>query len=77
MKKHKFNEIKNLEVKTLLVKALEIRKDISDLKLKKQVKDTKSIFKLKKDLAKVLTVLNQKKLIENLKDLPAGRQEAK
>lgn len=68
MKKTQLSEIKNLEIKSLLVKAKEIRKDMSELNLKKDVKDVKSIFKKRKDLAKVLTVLRQKQLLESLKE---------
>ena len=67
MKKTNLAEIKNLEIVQLLVRHKELIKELSDLKLKKDVKDIKSGLKLRKDLARVLTVLNQKKLIENLK----------
>ena len=67
MKKTNLAEIKNLEIVQLLVRHKELIKELSDLKLKKDVKDIKSGLKLRKDLARVLTVLNQKKIIESLK----------
>ena len=67
MKKTNLAEIKNLEIVQLLVRHKDLIKELSDLKLKKDVKDIKSGLKLKKDLARVLTVLNQKKIIESLK----------
>jgi len=67
MKKTNLAEIKNLEIVQLTLKFKDLSKELSELKLKKDVKDIKSGLKLKKDLARVLTVLNQKKLIENLK----------
>ena len=36
--------------------------------LKKDLKDIKSGYKLKKDLARILTILNQKRLIKDLKE---------
>jgi large subunit ribosomal protein L29 len=66
MKKAEYSEIKNLDVKALIAKAKEINKDLTELKLKKDVKDIKSGFKKRKDLARVLTVLRQKQLIVNL-----------
>lgn len=68
MKKTQFAEIKNLEIKALLVKRSEIKNMMTEIKLKKDVKDVKSIFKKRKDLAQVLTVLRQKQLLEALKE---------
>lgn len=68
MKKINLAEIKNLEIAQLMLKFKEGSKELSDLKLKKDVKDIKSGYKLKKDLARILTILNQKKLIKNLKE---------
>lgn len=68
MKKTQFAEIKNLAIKSLYIKANEMRKDMSNLKLKKDAKDIKSIFLKRRDLAKVLTVLRQKQLMESLKE---------
>lgn len=63
------NEIKTLDVKALVLKAKTLRGEIADLVLDKnmnKLKDLKSIDKKKKDLARTLTVLEQKKLIEKL-----------
>ena len=68
MKKTNLTEIKNLEIAQLLIKFKDGSKELSDLKLKKDLKDIKSGYKLKKDLARILTILNQKRLIKDLKE---------
>ena len=69
MKKNEFVQIKALSIKELAIKAKDLRQEISnliiDLNMKK-LKDTKSVFKKRKDLAQVLTVLRQKELLEQL-----------
>lgn len=77
MKRSEFAEIKNLDIKTLSARVIDLKKEIEKVKLEKDVKDTRTISKKRRDIAMILTVLTQKKMIENLKDLPAGRQEAK
>lgn len=77
MKRSEFTEIKNLDIKTLSAKVIDLKKEIEKVKLEKDVKDVKTISKKRRDVAMILTVLTQKKMIESLKDLPAGRQEAK
>ncbi len=66
MKKNDFIQIKGLNVEELKVKALSLKKEISDLvmdKNMKKLKDTNSVGKKKTDLAQVLTVLQQKVLL--------------
>lgn len=69
MKKDDFAQIKGLDQKAILEKTREIRLEINDLVLDKnmnKLKDVKLIYKKRKDLARMLTVLNQKKIIEQL-----------
>ena len=71
MKKTDFNELKNLTIADLLVKADSFRKDLADLVLAvsdktNKGKDVKLAFKKRKDLAQVLTVVSQKRLLEKL-----------
>lgn len=63
------NEIKVLDIAALLQKAKALKVDIGDLILDKNIsklKDLKSISKKKKELARVLTILGQKKMIASL-----------
>ncbi len=69
MKKNDFLEIKNLDAKTLMDRARIIRGELADLRVEKGINkltDLKVITKKRKDLAKILTVVNQKRLIEKL-----------
>lgn len=69
MKKRDLIEVKNLEVSGLIKKAQDLKQEIADLLMDKnmdKVKDLKSIFKKRKDLAQVLTVLRQKQLLMEL-----------
>lgn len=69
MKKSELNVLKGLSVKELFarVKALkqEIAADTFDLNMKK-LKDIKSVFKKRKDLARLLTIVKQKQLLKEL-----------
>lgn len=69
MKKNELNLIKGQSIKELADKAKGLRKEIAglliDLNMKK-LKDTKSVFKKRKDLAQVLTILRQKQTLEQL-----------
>lgn len=63
------NEIKVLDVEALLAKAKALKIEINDLVLDKnisRVKNLKSISAKKKDLARILTVVNQKQAIAKL-----------
>lgn len=69
MKRNEFIDIKNLDQKALLAKVLQLKDEIADLVLDKnlsKLKDLKSISKKKKDLAQILTVVKQKQLLEKL-----------
>lgn len=69
MKKNEFVIIKGLDIKELRIKLKVFKKEIADLtmdKNMKKLKDLKSIDKKRKELARVLTVLNQKELLAKL-----------
>ena len=69
MKKNEFVIIKGLSLKELKMKAKDLKKEIANLSMDKnmkKLKDLKSISKKRKDLAQVLTVLNAKQLLEKL-----------
>lgn len=72
MKKNDLTEIKTFDMKTLIEKAKSINKEIADLIMDKnmsKLKDLKVISKKRKDLAQVMTVLNQKRLLESLESV--------
>lgn len=63
------NEIKVLDIAALIAKAKALNIEINDLVLDKnmnKLKDLKSISKKKKEMARILTALNQKQLIASL-----------
>lgn len=63
------NDIKVLDIATLLSKAKALRAEIRDSVLDKnigKVKNLKSISRNKKDLARILTVVSQKQAISKL-----------
>lgn len=69
MKKNGLNQLKGLPTGELAEKAKSLKKEIADAifdKNMKKLKDTKIVFKKRKVLAKVLTILRQKQLIEEL-----------
>lgn len=69
MKKNDLVVIKGLDIKELGVKAKNIRQELADLVLDKnmkKLKDLKAISKKKKDLAQVLTIVRQKQLLLEL-----------
>lgn len=66
MKKTQLNEIKSLDSKTIWARVTDIRKELVKLQLEREVKDIKNSLKKRRDLAQLLTILNQKKLIESL-----------
>lgn len=66
MKKNDFVQIKGLNIEELKAKVNVFKKDIADLvmdKNMKKLKDTNAVSKKRKDLAQVLTVLQQKVLL--------------
>lgn len=69
MKKNDFKEIKTLSLKVLSEKIKQAKKDVADLildKNTKKLKDVKVIFKKRKEIAKMMTILNQKQLVEEI-----------
>jgi ribosomal protein L29 len=78
MRRNDFLEIKNLDNKTLLGKVMTLRGEISELVMDKnmsKLKDLRSIFKKKKEIAQILTVVKQKQLLEVMEDLAQGESE--
>lgn len=69
MKKNDLIQVKGLDPKQLWLKAKSIREDIANLvmdKNMKKLKDLKIISKKRKELAQVLTLINQKELLQKL-----------
>ncbi len=80
MKKNEFVAIKGIDLKELKEKLKALKKEIADLHLDKnmkKLKDLKSISKKRKDLAQVLTVLNQKKLLAKLDPVVVSTERKK
>lgn len=69
MKKNELVIVKGLNIKELREKARTLKKEISEVvmdKNMKKLKDLKTSFKKRKDLAQVLTVLRQKTILAEL-----------
>lgn len=69
MKKNDLNQAKGLSIQELLTKIKLLRKEIEDAildKNMKKLKDLKTVFKKKKDLARMLTIVKQRELLEAL-----------
>lgn len=69
MKRNEFVALKGLEIKELMLKADGIRAEIADATMDKNrniLKDLKSIDKRRKDIAKILTLINQKMALEKI-----------
>ncbi len=69
MKKTELTQMKGLDVKELAGKAGDLKKEIANLvmdKNMKKLKDLKSISKKRKALAQVLTILGQKEQLGKL-----------
>lgn len=69
MKKNDLVQIKGLDLKELKLKVKAIKTEIANSVLDKnmkKLKDLKTIFKKRKDLAQVLTVIRQKELLGEL-----------
>ncbi|EKD85508.1 MAG: hypothetical protein ACD_38C00010G0005 [uncultured bacterium] len=72
MKKNDFVQIKGMDLKELAGKDKDLKKEIADLTLDKnmkKLKDLKIIAKKKKDRAQVLTVIKQKELLKQLESI--------
>lgn len=73
MKKNELTQIKGLDLKDLRLKANSIKEEIDNLvmdKNMKKLKDLKMISKKRKFLAKVLTIVRQKEMLEQLESKP-------
>lgn len=71
MKKNDLVQIKNLEIVDLFKKMSLIKQEINDLYFDKKMnklKDIKTFFKKRKELARVLTILRQKELLKQLEE---------
>lgn len=69
MKKNEFAQVKGLDIGQLKEKAKVLKKEIADLVIEKnmkKLKDLKMVYKKKKDLAKILTVVKQKEMLVQL-----------
>ncbi len=69
MKKKEFIVIKGLSIKELITKVKEIKKEIAEMtmdKNMKKLKDLRAVGKKRREVAQVLTLLAQKKLLEKL-----------
>ena len=69
MKKSNLQDIKILSLKVLSDKVKQAQKDVADLildKNTKKLKDVKVIFKKRKEIAKIMTIIKQKQLVGEL-----------
>ncbi len=72
--KFDITSIKNMDTKSIFATAKQMKVAIADLMLDKnmnKLKDLKSIDKKRKELARTLTIFNQKKVLEKLE---AGKE---
>ena len=78
MKKKDFVQIKGLDLEQLRTKLGSLRKEVANLVLDKnmkKLKDLKMIFKKKKEIAQIITLMKQRELLENLEaKLKEGKQ---
>ncbi len=75
MKKNDLIEIKKMEITALLARVKKEKKELVDLLMDKnmnKLKDLKSLYKKRKNIAQILTVARQKEL---LKDLEGGQEK--
>lgn len=78
MKRTELNEIKNLEINTLRQRVKKAKAELADSVMDKnmgQVKDVKSIWKKRKNIAQMLTILRQKQLISELESVGQIKSE--
>lgn len=72
MKKNDFNQMKNSDIKELLIKVKTLKAEIADLVMDKnsrKLKDLKAISKKRKDVSQVLTIVKQKQIMSDLEKL--------
>lgn len=80
MKKNNLSEVKLLEVKEILARVNSLRKELADLEIDKnmkKMKDVKIISKKRKDVAQMLTIAGQKRLLKELEERSAKKGESK
>lgn len=80
MKKNDFIQIKGLGNNELILKVNSLKKELADLvmdKKMKKLKDLRIIFKKRKELAQVLTVLRQKELLAELESSKKNQESKK
>lgn len=69
MKKSELGEIKKMETKALIEKIKQAKKELVDLKFDQnlgKLKDKKQVYKKRKDIAQMMTILKQKEMLEQL-----------
>lgn len=69
MKKNEFSQLKEQTIKALQTQLKKEQKELADLCLDKNMRklaDIKAVSKKKKDMARILTVIGQKQLVEQL-----------
>lgn len=72
MKKSELKEIRSLEIKDLTERVKKTKQDLVEAFMVrsesgKGSKDVKAVFKKRKDIAQMMTILRQKQLVEELK----------
>jgi ribosomal protein L29 len=81
MRKNDLNEIKNANVDAISAKIAQAKKDVTSSIIDKNMNklgDLKSIYKKKRDIAQLSTILNQKLEVERLeKNLEQMKGETK
>lgn len=77
--KHKdLLDIKALDAVSLLEKSKKLREDMAEMILDKnmnKVKDLKSVSRMRKDLAQILTIVRQKQLLNELEIKPLVKED--
>ncbi len=69
MKKNALNEIKKAEIKALREKIQEAKKELREFKFDLnlgKLKDKRKVYKKRKDIAQMMTILRQKEMLEEL-----------
>ena len=77
MKKTELKEIKGLEIKDLIARVKKAQQDLAEAFMArsegaKGSKDIKAIFKKRKDIAQMLTILRQKELVREIESKQEG-----
>lgn len=69
MKKNALNEIKKLEIAVLRTRIKDAKKELLDLKFDQnleKLKDKRQVYKKRKDVAQMMTILRQKEMLGEL-----------